>query len=113
EDDDYVTQITYMIAGIMARGNPYLFEFAISRLPSTAPILEIGSYCGLSTNLLIYYTRKYNVPNIVITCDRWEFQKSGASPYVGESKLQYADLEQFARESYVRNIKKFSSDKLP
>jgi len=51
-DDEYVTQLCYINAGILEKGNLYSFDHAIGHLPSAAPILEIGSYCGLSANLL-------------------------------------------------------------
>jgi hypothetical protein len=113
--DEYITQICFINAGILEKGNLHSFDYAISHLPSAAPILEIGSYCGLSANLLTYFKRKHHVVSPLITCDKWEFQKSpdGAPIYVGESPVLYRDLERFARDSYVRNIKMFSADDLP
>ena len=77
-------------------------------------MLEIGSYCGLSANLLTYFKRKHGVTNPLITCDKWEFQKpENSTDHVGQSAIHYKDLEQFARDSYIRNIRLFSSDDLP
>jgi len=114
-EDEYVTQLCFINAGILERGNLRSFECAISHLPSAAPILESGSYCGLSTNLLAYYKRKHHAISPLITCDKWEFQKPSNSPptTVGESSLLYKDLERFARDSYLRNINMFSPDDLP
>ena len=113
--DEYVTQLCFINAGILERGNVHSFEYAISHLPSTAPILEIGSLCGLSTNLLGYFKRKHHVVSPLITCDKWEFQKSsnGDPVYVGESPILIKDFERFARDTYVRNIKMFSAHDLP
>jgi hypothetical protein len=114
-NDEYVTQLCFINAGILEKGNIHSFDYAISHLPSAAPILEIGSFCGLSTNLLGYYKKKHHVTSPLITCDKWEFQKSRTDPsiHIGDSPLLYTDLEQFARESYLRNIKMFSADDLP
>jgi hypothetical protein len=112
--DEYITQLCYINAGIVEKGNLHSFDHAISHLPSTAPILEIGSYCGLSANLLTYLKRKHSVTNRLITCDKWQFQKpEGAKDLVGDSRIRYKDLEQFARESFIRNIKIFSDYDLP
>lgn len=112
--DDYITQLCYINAGILEKGNLYSFDYAISRLPSNAPILEIGSYCGLSANALNYFKRKYGRQNRIITCDKWEFQKpQHATDYVGQTSILYKDLERFARDSYIRNIKMFSADDPP
>jgi hypothetical protein len=114
-DDEYITQLCFINAGILEKGNIYSFDYAIGHLPSSAPILEIGSYCGLSTNLLTYLKKKHHVVSPLITCDKWEFQKPsvGDSTAVGTSPLLYRDLERFARESYLRNVRMFSADDPP
>jgi hypothetical protein len=33
-------------------GNVECIDYAIGHLPSDAPMLEIGSWCGLSTNVI-------------------------------------------------------------
>lgn len=50
--DDYVNWLCYANAGMLHRGNLYCFDYAIRNLPSEAPIVEVGSFCGLSANLL-------------------------------------------------------------
>jgi hypothetical protein len=113
-EDEYVTQLCYINAGILERGNLHLFDYVIGHLPSTVPMLEIGSYCGLSANLLTYFKKKHGVTNPLITCDKWEFQKpEDSTDNVGQSPIRYKDLEQFARDSFLRNIKMFSSEDPP
>ena len=113
-EDEFVTQLCYINAGILERGNLYSFDYAIRNLPSAAPILEIGSYCGLSANLLTYFKKKHGVKNLLITCDKWEFQKPDNSTCdLARSPIHHKDLEQFARDSYLRNTKMFSNDDLP
>jgi hypothetical protein len=69
--DEFVTWLCYANAGMLTSGNLYLFDYALRRLPpGNAPILEIGSFCGLSTNLLTYYKLKHGVKNRLITCDK-------------------------------------------
>jgi hypothetical protein len=113
--DEYITQLCFINAGILERGNLSSFEYAISHLPSAAPILEIGSLCGLSTNLLTYFKRKHRIASPLVTCDKWEFQQSanGNPTYVGDSPILQKDFARFARDSYIRNIKMFSADDLP
>jgi hypothetical protein len=86
-NDEYVTQLCFINAGIIEKGNIHSFEYAISHLPSASPILEIGSFCGLSANILAYFKKMHRVASPLITCDKWEFQKSSncSSVYVGES----------------------------
>ena len=79
--------------------------------PSQNAIVEIGSFCGLSTNLLAYFARKHGVNNPLFNCDKWEFE--GAHGNVGDSEISHADYRLFARDSYIRNIKMFSPSRLP
>lgn len=112
--DEYVNWLCFANAGMLDRGNLYLMDYAISRLPSAAPILEIGSFCGLSANVLTHYKRKHKVQNKLITCDKWEFENAGKnSDYVGDSPVQFSGYKAFVRESYLRNTRMFSGDDLP
>ena len=55
DEDEYVEWLCFANAGMLDRGNLYCFDYAIRNLPSSAPLIEIGSFCGLSTNLITYY----------------------------------------------------------
>ena len=45
-------------AGMLSDGNIDSFEYAIKNLPSESPLIEIGSFCGLSTNIINFYLRE-------------------------------------------------------
>ncbi|MBI3663820.1 MAG: class I SAM-dependent methyltransferase [Acidobacteria bacterium] len=113
--DDYVTWVCFANAGMLNRGNLYCFDYALRNLPSTDPIVEIGSFCGLSTNLLVHYMRKHGATNHLFTCDPWDFERSGLSS--GEnlpgSPLSFVEYRNFVKETYVRNVQMFSRDHLP
>src|ERR1700688_3935973 len=70
--DDFVEWLCFANAGMLDRGNLYLMDYAMQRLPSSSPLVEIGTFCGLSTNLLTHYERKYGVSSRLIICDKWE-----------------------------------------
>ena len=59
---------------MLDRGNLYLIDYALSHLSSSAPFLEIGSFCGLSANLITHYKRKHGLTNKLFTCDSWKFE---------------------------------------
>src|SRR5262245_28880189 len=52
--DEYVRWLCFANAGMLDPGNLYCIEHAIKNLPSGAPVVEIGSFCGLSTNLIAH-----------------------------------------------------------
>jgi hypothetical protein len=108
----YVNWVCFANAGMLNRGNLYSFDYAIRNLPSPAPIVEIGSFCGLSTNLLTYFKEKHGVRNRLITSDKWEFEGREES-CLGDSLITHLDYRAFVKESYVRNIRMFSRADLP
>ena len=112
--DEYVKWLCFANAGMLDTGNLHLIDTAMKQLPSAAPILEIGSFCGLSANVLTHYKRKYGVKNRLITCDKWEFENAGkASERIGSSPILFSDYKTFVRDSYLRNTRLFSGDDLP
>src|ERR1700741_4792473 len=110
--DDYVNWLCYANAGMLHRGNLYSFDYAIRNLPSDAPIVEVGSFCGLSTNLLTYYKQRHGKENTLITCDKWDFENQNGSA-VGDSTIQHSEYREFVRETFLRNVSMFSRDSLP
>ncbi|HEX7175334.1 MAG TPA: class I SAM-dependent methyltransferase [Pyrinomonadaceae bacterium] len=111
--DEYVNWVCFANAGMLHRGNLYCFDHAIRNLPSRAPIVEVGSFCGLSTNLLTYYKRKRGVSNQLITSDKWAFEGAQDGRTLGDSPIGHADYRAFVKETYTRNIRMFSRDDLP
>src|SRR5271165_4278397 len=98
---------------MLAAGNHYLFDHAIRHLPSAAPILEIGSFCGLSTNVISHLKRVHGVRNPLVTCDNWQFENVDGRPEIPNSPLLFSEYKTFVRDSYIRNIEMFSRDDLP
>src|SRR5271169_3784384 len=103
--DTYTKWLCVANAGMLDKGNLYLIDLAMKQLPSAAPLLEIGSFCGLSTNVLTHYKRKYGLQNRLVTCDKWEFENADKdNPYVGSSPILFSNYKLFVRESYIRNM---------
>jgi len=112
--DDYIKWLCFANAGMLDKGNLYLIDLATKQLPSASPILEIGSFCGLSANVLTHFKRKYGLKNRLITCDKWEFPNDDKdSQHIGGSPILFSDYKVFVRESYIRNTRMFSPDNLP
>jgi len=109
--NDYIAYLAFVNAGMLNKGNLLCMDYAIAHLPSNAPVVEIGSFCGLSTNLLHYFLNRHGKTNAIYNCDRWEFE--GADGNVGDTDLPHADYRTFARDSYIRNVSMFSRKALP
>jgi methyltransferase family protein len=110
--DEYVAWVCFANAGMLDRGNLYCFDYAIRNLPSDAPILEIGSFCGLSTNLLTYYKLKHGARNPLFTCDKWQFEGAHNST-LGESSVTHEEYRALVKETFLHNVGLFSREDLP
>lgn len=108
--DEYTEHLSGANAGWLERGNLYCFDYAVRNLPSDAPMVEIGSFCGLSTNLLTYYKGLHAARNRLFNCDKWSWGDAGR---IGDSSLTYEEYLGFVRETYVRNVRMFSRADLP
>lgn len=111
---EYLSWLSFANAGMLSRGNAHCFDYAIRNLSSSAPIVEIGSFCGLSTNVITYFKEKYRVGNKLITCDKWIFEGAEKGGMLGDSvTIAHADYREFVRETFIRNIRMFSRYDLP
>ena len=57
---EYLNWLLLANAGMLHKGNIYCLDFAVQNLPSNNPVIEIGSFCGLSTNVISYLLSKYD-----------------------------------------------------
>jgi len=75
--DEFINWLFFANAGMLHRGNLYCFDYAIKNIPADTSVVEIGSFCGLSTNAITYYLAKNSKNNKIITCDNWVFENAG------------------------------------
>lgn len=117
-NDEYLNWLTFANAGMLDQGNVYCMDMVIKNLPSDAPIIEIGSFCGLSTNVMTYLTHKHGKNNAIITSDKWVFEmetedenhpeRLGGSPHITHQMYRA-----FVIDTFKRNVQFFSRKKLP
>jgi SAM-dependent methyltransferase len=111
--DPQTEWVSYVNAGMLHRGSLYSMQHAISQLPSSAPILEIGCFCGLSLNLLDYYRRKLKRPNRLLGCDNWQFSGNREGLNFELSGLNFENYRGLVKDSFIRNVRAFSGAELP
>ena len=111
--DDFLKWLTFANAGMIDKGNIYSFDYAIQRLPSNNPVVEIGSFCGLSTNILNYLLTKYSKKNKLFSADKWIFEGYKEGSKIGNSNINFEDYRAYVKDSFIRNIKFFSSHNFP
>jgi hypothetical protein len=109
--DDYLAYLSFANAGMLNKGNLLCFDYAIRNLPSKNPIIEIGSFCGLSTNIISYFKQRHGATNALFTCDKWQFE--GAEGNVGDSQIPHTEYREFVKQSFINNTRMFSRPDLP
>lgn len=110
---EYVQWLGFANAGMLNQGNIVCFDYAIRHLPEESTALEIGSFCGLSTNVISYLIRKHGKRTRLFTSDEWNFENVGESVTLPDSPIARSEYRQFCRESFLRNVNFFSRGQLP
>src|SRR5688572_27639619 len=101
-DYEFIHWLKFVNPGMLDNGNLYCFEYAVNNLPTGDPIVEIGSFCGLSTNLISFYLQKSGKQNKLITCDKWIFEGAeNPDDYLKGSLIQHKDYKGFVRDTYI------------
>jgi hypothetical protein len=112
--DDYVNWLCMVVGGWLSpgAGNLAAFDHAIRRMPAGGAVVEIGSFLGLSTNILAYLLIKYGRPNGLFTADPWTFERTEEplSGYFDGSTDAYRD---YAKHVFTLNARLFSPSRLP
>ena len=111
--DEYINWLTFANAGMLAKGNIYAMKYAIKNLPSTHPVLEIGSFCGLSTNVIGYLLQANGKKNRIFSCDKWIFEGAEMGGNVGKSQISHQQYREFVKTTFMRNVEFFSRQNKP
>ncbi len=118
--DIYIEQLRSLVTGegMLHAGTPYLINHAIKNMPVGGTVIEIGSYGGLSTNLILYLLKKNNRDEKLFNCDPWIYggQKESytdTSNIDGSDDITCADFSKYVKESFIRSTKFLNSNNLP
>jgi predicted O-methyltransferase YrrM len=119
--DDFIRRLpaTVVGEGMLHPGNIYLMDWAIERMPAGGCMLEIGTYGGLSANLICYLARKHRQSHPFFTCDPWIYEGfydhlgSPVTHVDGRPDLARTDYMRYIRDAYISATKLLSGDRLP
>jgi Methyltransferase domain len=122
EPDDFIRRIRSLVIGegMLNEGNIGLMDFAIKNIPSEGSVLEIGSYGGLSTNLIIHLMRKHQKDNPFFTCDAWVYEgykdhlQETTEIYIdGRDDVLRSDYSMYLKNAFINALRLLSPQKLP
>jgi hypothetical protein len=113
QEDEFVRWLRYANAGSLDPGNTWSMDYAIRNLPSGNPLVEIGSFAGLSANVICHLLRKHGRGNVFFTCDNWDVTGQQLTGRIAESELAFSDYAEYVKASYLRNVEFFSPRNRP
>jgi hypothetical protein len=119
--DDFILRLrcTVIGEGMLHPGNIYLMDHAVRHMPAGGCVLEIGSYAGLSANLLRYLMQKYHRTEDLFCCDAWVYEgyhdeKGMATKYMdGRSDVLRSDYMAHIKNAFIQSSKLLSARQLP
>jgi hypothetical protein len=109
--DDTMSWMAFINPGMVYGGNLALFSYCIEHLPSGAPLIEIGSFAGLSLNYLILFLRRAGRTNPVFSVDDWKFEDYPRGELI--EGVPFEAYRAHVVETFRRNVTLFSGDRLP
>jgi hypothetical protein len=112
-DYPFISHLCYANAGMLERGNITCFDHVVQNLRSGSSMLEIGSFCGLSTNVITYLNTRHKKHARLFTCDEWKFEGLDRGATLPDSTLKVDQYQQFVREAFLRNVSFFSGSDRP
>lgn len=98
---------------LFAPENLYCIDYAVRNLPSDDPVVEIGSFSGMSTNMICHYLKKYDRKNALFNADKWELEEKDKDYYTQSIDVTANDFRKFIRDSFIRNLQFFNRNRLP
>ncbi len=122
ESDDFIKRLRSLVIGegMLKEGNIGLIDLAIKKMPTEGNVLEIGSYGGLSTNLIIYLMTKHQRTNLFFSCDAWIYEgyhdnlkKATDTNIDGRNDILREDYSVYLKNAFINATKFLSPQKLP
>ena len=111
----YLNWMSFANAGMLHAGHRFLIDAAFASggadvLVATS-VLEIGAFCGLSTNVLVYFLTKHGRPNALYSTDPWVFEGEGTE--LPDPEIAFEDYRRLVQEQFERNVRFWSGSRLP
>lgn len=112
--DEFLVWVRFAVPGMLGEGNVDAMEYALTNMPPGKAILEIGSFCGLSTVVLSYLLEKRSTNVPFFSCDSWEFEGQRLGDPLGQSaSVTHDAYRAYVRDTFERTMWTFAPNRLP
>jgi Methyltransferase domain len=102
-----------IVPGWLHQGNVELFDYCFANLPSGAPVVEIGSFAGLSLITIIHLLKRHGRSNPVFSVDEWTWPNPNRADVFRADTVSLEEHRHLVIESFRRNVSLYSRSKLP
>lgn len=108
---EFLAWVRFAVPGMLGQGNIDAMEYAVANMPLGKPIVEIGSFCGLSTVVLSYLLGKRSKASPIYTCDKWEFEGQQLGAPLGDSpSVTHDAYRAYVKDTFLRSMQTFSAN---
>jgi hypothetical protein len=112
--NEFLAWVRFAVPGMLNEGNVDAMGYAVANMPPGKPVLEIGSFCGLSTVVLSYLLNKHSKTTPIFSCDKWEFEGQQLGAFLGDSpSVTHDAYRAYVRNTFLRSMQTFAADRLP
>ncbi|WP_046755284.1 class I SAM-dependent methyltransferase [Kordia jejudonensis] len=120
-EDIFILRLKSLVIGadMLHNGNIYLMDYALKNMPVDGVVIEIGSYGGLSTNLMLHLLKKHHRVEKLINCDPWiyegAFDRHGekSNSIDGRHDILREDYSTYMKTNFINSIQFLHKDNLP
>ncbi len=110
-DDELLPWLGFANAGMLHPGQHYLIDLAAAQLPTGDPAVEIGSFCGLSTNVITHLLARHGRQNALFSVDPFVFE--GEQEALPGSAIPFDEYRALVVDQFERNVRFWSRGRLP
>ena len=113
-ENEFIKWVRFAVPGMLRESNIDAMDHAIAGMPPGKPMMEIGSFCGLSTVVLSHLLARHSRSVPLFTCDKWEFEGQELGTPLADSRVVTHDRYQsYVKETFRRTMEAFNPDRLP
>ncbi len=120
-EDIFIKRLRSLVIGegMLHDGNIYLMNYALKNMPANGVVVEIGSYGGLSTNLMLHLLKKNDRAEKLINCDPWMYEGfadrfgTKSDTIDGRKDISREDYSTYMKSNFINSIQFLHKDNLP
>ena len=113
--DYFFDWLRFANAGMVTRSKIESIELGVKHVPDNTSIVEIGCFCGLSTNIIGFFKEAYGKKCPLFCADQWRFEGAeNLNAFIGSSSfITHRQYREFVVDTFKRNVLMFSQYDLP